>query len=268
MKRAAAIFCIVISCALLMGAAGSSAPVLPSESFYVNDYAGFLDDGRRDFIFETAGGVFENTGAQIVVLTVESLGGQTPEEYARDVFNGWEIGGRSETGLLILVPREGGTCILVGQGLHEVLGDDGVSRINGEKLNRNFVKGEYAQGITEGFKDIVAAVYAGYGIEATFEEDSGQKTKDFGAYAICALMAILIVRRAFTTGPRYRRRRAGQNTKGYEYKRNTYTRERLPDEDDYPSGFGGAVKVTVRQPEDEDIDWSIPKDRDGETDKR
>ncbi|HAS72974.1 MAG TPA: hypothetical protein DCS67_02390, partial [Clostridiales bacterium UBA8960] len=64
----------------------------PTSNFYVNDFAGILSAETEKLIMDTSVPLAEKTGAQIVVVTVESLNGQDIESYARGLFNQWGIG--------------------------------------------------------------------------------------------------------------------------------------------------------------------------------
>jgi len=54
--------------------------------FYVNDTANILDASLEDYIVNTNVDLYNKTGAQICVVTVESLEGMSIEEYATALF--------------------------------------------------------------------------------------------------------------------------------------------------------------------------------------
>lgn len=74
MKKTAAILAaLLLVAAALCGAAYPS----PTSDFFVNDYAGVLSPDTKAYIMEQSASLAQETGAQIVVLTVRSLDGET-----------------------------------------------------------------------------------------------------------------------------------------------------------------------------------------------
>ena len=70
----------------------SKALVKPTTEFYVNDYANLLSDEVKENIMNTNKQLESQTGAQVVVVTVENLENQSLEEYATDLFRSFGIG--------------------------------------------------------------------------------------------------------------------------------------------------------------------------------
>ena len=64
----------------------SYAIVSQTRDFYVNDSANLLSDETEDYIINMNKTLEEQTGAQIVVVTVKNLEGQSLEEYATELF--------------------------------------------------------------------------------------------------------------------------------------------------------------------------------------
>ena len=76
----------------------------PSELFYVADYANVLENDTIDYMVERNDLLYDQTGAQIVVLTVDFLDGAEIEDYAYAVFNDWGIGSADKNnGVLLLL---------------------------------------------------------------------------------------------------------------------------------------------------------------------
>ena len=76
---------------LLVGMALSV--VAPSDpNTRVHDYSRILSVGDREQLEALARAVERETTAQLVVVTVPSLRGQTVDEYSRELFNTWGIG--------------------------------------------------------------------------------------------------------------------------------------------------------------------------------
>ena len=101
------------------------------DNTYVYDKAKLLSDGTKDQLNQNLARLDQGKKAQVIVLTVESLGGQTIETYANTVFNKTGIGDKqTDNGLLMLIAKdEKKVWVEVGQGLEGDLNDGKVGRI-------------------------------------------------------------------------------------------------------------------------------------------
>lgn len=74
-----------------------------TSQFYVNDFADVFTDEEETRLMDTAVSLAEeHDGIQVVVTTIESLGGDTVENYAFNMYNKYGIG-KNDMGLLILL---------------------------------------------------------------------------------------------------------------------------------------------------------------------
>ena len=79
----------------------SLAVVSPTTDFYVNDYAGLLDNETKNYIINANKSLYSQTGAQIVVVTIPSLGSNSLEDYATELFRNFGIGDKTKNNGLI-----------------------------------------------------------------------------------------------------------------------------------------------------------------------
>ena len=92
------ILCIIALCPLLLGAAPAVTP-----EYYVNDYADILSEDAENKIISIGDDLCDQTTAQVVVLTVESLEGRDISEFSVETFREWGIGDEEkENGVLIV----------------------------------------------------------------------------------------------------------------------------------------------------------------------
>jgi uncharacterized membrane protein YgcG len=126
--RAAAIFRITAAIAIAflavqLSVAEDLTKLAPNG--YVNDYAGAIDSQSANYINYLCREVEQKTQAQIAVVTVHSLDGNSPESYARNLFNRWGIGPRdTNRGVLVLLAIDDRKYrIEVGTGLEAVVTD-------------------------------------------------------------------------------------------------------------------------------------------------
>ena len=112
--------------AAIAGAAGPAAALTwPEPRGYLSDFAGIVDPASADSIEALALELREKTGAELAVVTVKDLGGESIEPAAVDLFKQWGIGakGKDEGVLILLALAERRVKIEVGYGLEGILPD-------------------------------------------------------------------------------------------------------------------------------------------------
>ena len=118
----------------------------------VNDNAEILSENARILLSEKLKEHEDRTSNQVVVLTINSLQGESIEEYSNIVFNEWELGQKDKDNgiLIVVVPNEKRMRIEVGYGLEGTMPDIIASRIIREIMTPRFREGDFDGGITEG----------------------------------------------------------------------------------------------------------------------
>jgi uncharacterized protein len=94
----------------------------------------------------------QKTTAQVLVLTVQSLDGQSIEEFSLNTKEKWKLGqkGKDNGVLIVVAVKDRRYRIEVGYGLESVLPDSVVGSIGREYFVPYFRKGDYSGGISEG----------------------------------------------------------------------------------------------------------------------
>jgi len=143
------------------------AVVSQTDEFYVNDYANVLTQEVEDYIIETNVELEQKTGAQIVVVTVNSLEGDTIEEYATDLFRKFGIGDRYKNNGVLLLCSTGDRMfrIEVGYGLEGALTDGKTGNIQDTYIIPYLKNNNYNEGIENGFNAVLQELAIEYGIE-------------------------------------------------------------------------------------------------------
>ncbi|AGC68644.1 MgtC/SapB transporter family protein [Thermoclostridium stercorarium subsp. stercorarium DSM 8532] len=134
------------------------------------------------------------TGAQVVVVTINSLNGEAIEEYSNALFRKWGIGSKKENnGVLILVSvGDRMSRIEVGYGLEGALPDGLTGRIQDNYMIPHFRDGDYGQGIANGFMAVIQQIYKEYDIKYKPPE-YGYTVDDYGEESENTSDAILIL---------------------------------------------------------------------------
>ena len=143
----------------------------PNETFYVYDGAQVLSEETEQYILNTNRELESKTGAQIVVVTIPSLEGQSLEEYATDLFRQWGIGDKEkDNGLLLLCAVEDRQFRLeVGYGLEGDLPDGKTGRMQDEYITPLLSENQFDAGIKNGYSAFLQAVAEVYDITVTGE---------------------------------------------------------------------------------------------------
>ncbi|MGB9877483.1 MAG: TPM domain-containing protein, partial [bacterium] len=136
----------------------------PAPVGFVNDFAGVVDDESKSKMEKIIDFVKEETGAEIAVVTINNLEGESVEMFANELFNKWGIGKKNEdNGVLILIALEERKIrIEVGYGLEPVLTDG----MCGEIIRKDMVPllreekyGEALLRATQRVADIITTKY-------------------------------------------------------------------------------------------------------------
>lgn len=78
----------------------------PTSDFYVNDFSGIFSEEQKDQLVSNAASLENDyNGIQIVITTINSLDGNSIENYAVKMYNQYKIG-KDDMGLLILLATE------------------------------------------------------------------------------------------------------------------------------------------------------------------
>lgn len=143
--------CGVLFC-LLSAAALAGAAALPALRGRVNDYARILSVNEVRSLETQLAKLEGDTGHQLALLTVSSLGGEDIEGFGIRVAESWQLGkkGFDNGAILIVAVTDRRLRLEVGYGLEGVLPDALASRIIREYIVPHFRAGAYAAGIAAG----------------------------------------------------------------------------------------------------------------------
>src|SRR3954447_24437588 len=128
----------------------------------VHDFAGLLSAEERSNLEAVARKVENDTTAQIAVVTVKSLDGETIDSYAQELFKQWGIGQRkTNNGVLLLVaPNERRVRIEVGYGIEPLLTDALCGEIRDQQIIPFFKRGDFPSGIRAGMQQLAEVMLA------------------------------------------------------------------------------------------------------------
>lgn len=198
LKFAAVLVLVVIA---LCGCDDQSGYPKATERFFVNDFADVLEPNDEDTMYNMAVSLNNSTTAQVVVVTVESLDGKEPDEYALELGREWGVGTEeNNNGIVILLSESDREInIAVGYGLEGALPDSKTGRIIDVYGLEYLRRDDFSKGITAIQNAIVNEVYLEYGMEpqdgyvAIDRIGSQIATEDAGEVVVSWIIMLVIV---------------------------------------------------------------------------
>lgn len=193
---------------------------------YVNDFADVLSDDTKADITKKSRALEELTGAQLVVVTVDFLGGEPIKDYTTDLFNKWQVGDSAKNNglMLLLALGEEDYYAVQGKGLELDLSNTTISSVLKQYLETDFANGNYEAGVQKTYTQLLKKFEEIYGItddamlESTSEETSSQPDVETASKKIVFPFAVVILLLLLLLGvllvvmqcriARYRRKRA------------------------------------------------------------
>lgn len=160
------LLCFMLIPGLTLVIRGANFPS-PTSAFYVNDYANILDSETEQYIIRAAATLESKTTAQLVVVTMNTIGDETFEQYTLDLLREWGIGSKDKNnGVLIFLDLTGRRSrIEVGYGLEGALPDGKTGRIQDEYMVPYFKENNFDEGIRQGFNALLVEIYKEYNID-------------------------------------------------------------------------------------------------------
>lgn len=139
----------------------------PTNDFFVNDFADVIDDDVETELQAIGEDLYNQTTAQVVVVTVQSLDGYEVDEYALELGREWGVGS-SETSngvVLLLSVNDRQVTIQVGYGLEGCLPDGKTGRILDQYGIPHFTYDDFSTGLADTYRVLVSTVCEEYNVE-------------------------------------------------------------------------------------------------------
>lgn len=136
----------------------------PTSYKYLNDYVGVINDSDVKNIISIGKELEDKTGAQAVVVVIDSTNGVPIEDYAIKLFRNWGIGQKNkDNGLLILLAvNDKAWRVEVGRGLEGAIPDALSNRVMESIAKPSFINNNYGEGLLKSysvFSDYIATEY-------------------------------------------------------------------------------------------------------------
>lgn len=153
----------------------------PTNDFFVNDFADVISEENEQEIMKIGADLYEQTSAQIVVVTVDSLDGYEVNDYALELGREWGVGSKETNNgvVLLLSVNDREVTIQVGYGLEGCLTDAGTGRILDDYAIPYLSNDDFSTGLLEAYKAIAGDVCTEYGIELNPDYQIGYDDYDY-----------------------------------------------------------------------------------------
>ncbi|MEG0797097.1 MAG: TPM domain-containing protein [Odoribacter sp.] len=174
----------------------------------VNDFTGLFDTQQRETLEQKLRHFNDTSSTQIAVVTIPSLQGYDPNDYAQQLAEKWGIGQKGkDNGILLLIKpkskdERGQVAIAVGYGLEGVLPDAIASRIIRNEIIPLFQIGNYFAGVNNA-TNVLMKITGG---EYTADQYARKGSNKRGSWIVLPFLIIFLLpvfvrkRRGYTTG--------------------------------------------------------------------
>ena len=154
-----------LACALSSFASGEKIKDIRPQGF-VTDLAHVIDPSTKAQLETLCAEVQQKTGAQIAVVTVDSLDGESKENYATDLYQHLGVGSKqSNRGVLVLLaPKERQYRIEVGYGLEPVINDARAGDI-GRAMVPDLRRQDYSAAVLLAVQQLAQLIAADKGVQ-------------------------------------------------------------------------------------------------------
>lgn len=152
---------------LVLPVTAKTTELIPTDRFFVNDFAGVMSNETEEQLYRAGVQLYEKTKAQVVVVTVNTVGGQDIHEYGVQLGRAWGIGDKeNNTGILLLLAvQDREVDISVGYGLEGAITDARSGIILDNYAVPYFKNNDFSAGLAATYDALVNEVYIEFGLE-------------------------------------------------------------------------------------------------------
>ncbi len=172
---------------------------VPTLNALVMDTASMMSESARSQLDQQLRQYYQDTGSQIVVLTVVTTAGESTFDYGARVMESWRLGRKGvDDGVLLLIARDDRRMqLLVGRGLEGAIPDVYARRILDDIVTPAFQKQDIDAGIVNAVAQIEKLI-AGENLPASVtQQDSSNGIEALGMITTFVWMLSLLIRAIF-----------------------------------------------------------------------
>lgn len=187
--------------------------VIEPTGMWVTDLGEFLSPTEERLLTRKLSGYADTTSTQIIVVTLNNLGGYAPVDYAVELGRRWGVGqSGQDNGLIILLSKQDREVfIATGFGLEGAVTDALASNIVRNVMVPRFREGQFFQGISDAIDLLVLAALGEFTAEDIPRGDKGRGTFPLNFILIIAFILYSVFSRARRGGGRGGKRHHGSS---------------------------------------------------------
>ena len=138
----------------------------PSNLKYINDYTNIINNDYKKKIISIGKELEDKTGAQAVIVVIDSTNNIPIEDYSNKLFRAWGIGKNDkDNGLLILLAiNDRKYRVEVGRGLEGVIPDALSNRVMESLVKPSFSQENYGEGLLNSYSKLCDYIAEEYGV--------------------------------------------------------------------------------------------------------
>lgn len=138
----------------------------PSNLKYINDYTNIINNDYKKKIISIGKGLEDKTGAQAVIVVIDSTNNIPIEDYSNKLFRACGIGKNDkDNGLLILLAiNDRKYRVEVGRGLEGAIPDALSNRVMESLAKPSFSQGNYGEGLLNSYSKLCDYIAEEYGV--------------------------------------------------------------------------------------------------------
>lgn len=181
----------------IVGLSAQDFPEQPVPLRIVNDFAGILPDAGRRALERKLVAFNDSTTTQIAVVTVNSLHGYDPDDYAVRLLDLWGIGKKGkDNGILILIKpkiqeEDGQVAISTGYGLEAAVPDAVAMTIINREMIPSFRQNNYYEGIDRAVDVLFHLTHKEFSADEYIRHGQNNGEPDF--VIVIAIICIVII---------------------------------------------------------------------------
>lgn len=177
----------------------------PTSDFFVNDFAGIITDSDAESMQALGESLHYQTTAQVVVVTVNDMGGESIDDFAINLARDWGIGtAKADNGVLLLLSlSEREVKIEVGSGMEGALTDAKCGRILDIYGMEHFKNDNFSEGLNAVYGAIVNEVaieILGEPLSEDYDKDITEEDDLEAVGSIVGVIAVVIFIFVFSRG--------------------------------------------------------------------
>jgi uncharacterized protein len=189
---------LILMVLVTLSYAAETIPLKPQG--YVSDFARMMTPDTRERIEQLATQLKNEHQVELAVVTVETLGDRSIEDFATNLVAQWGIGQKgTNNGLLLLVSKNDRQMkIETGYGLEERVPDAVANQII-SAIREKFRAGDYDGGLLTGAQMLTSAVGGTLQINRPARRTSARRGPDFGLWIFLLIIFVGILKSVFRT---------------------------------------------------------------------